>query len=216
MKKFSSIRTVGAVTLLILIFSIQNVSAQTDLRSKFTFGIKAGANLANIYDTKSEELSFDPKLGFAGGVFATIPLGNFLAIQPEVLFSQKGFRTSGNVFGIPISFTRTTNFIDVPILLAVRPTNWLSLVAGPEFNFLISQHDNFKSGNLSSNQEKQYDNDNIRKNILGVNFGFDINIKQFVISPRGSIDFQDNKGDGTSTDPRYKNAVFQLTLGYRF
>lgn len=213
--KNSSLKIV--VEIIIFSFLLGNFShAQTDLRSKFTFGIRAGANLANIYDTKAEELSFDSKLGFAGGVFATIPLGNLLAIQPEVLFSQKGFRSSGNIFGVPTEYTRTSNFIDIPILLTVRPTSWLSIVAGPEFNFMLSQNDKFTMGTFTSEQEKQFENDNIRKNILGIHVGLDINIRQFVISPRAAIDFQDNKGDGTSTDPRYKNAVFQLTLGYRF
>jgi len=37
-----------------------------------------------------------------------------------------------------------------------------------------------------------------------------------VLSGRVAWDLYDNNGDGTSTTPRYKNVVGQITLGYRF
>jgi hypothetical protein len=46
--------------------------------------------------------------------------------------------------------------------------------------------------------------------------GIDVNIDDFVVSARVSWDLLNNSGDGTSSTPRYKNIVGQITLGYRF
>lgn len=190
--------------------------AQDDLRERFTFGIKAGANVSNIWDTRSENFSADPKLGFAGGVFASIPLGRLLALQPEVIFSQKGYKASGQFLTIPYEMKRTSNYLDIPLLLAFRPVSFISILAGPQIGFQLSQKDKFTTGNFTSEEQEQFENNNWRKNMLGIHMGLDINIHHFVISPRAALDLQNNKGDGTSTDPRYKNFLLQLTVGYRF
>jgi hypothetical protein len=62
-------------------------------------------------------------------------------------------------------------------------------------------------------QESDVDNDNIRKNILGLATGVDINLDRFVLSGKAAWDLQDNKGDGTSDSPRFRNVILQLTLG---
>ncbi len=190
--------------------------AQDDLRVRPTFGIKAGVNYSNIWDTEGEDFSADPKAGFAGGVFVTLPLGKLLALQPEIMFSQKGFTASGTVLTMPYEFTRTSNYLDIPLLLAIRPAKFLSIVAGPQIGFQLSQTDKFSAGNFSSEEQKKFENDNWRKNMIGLHLGADINLGKVVVSPRAALDFQDNKGDGTSSDPRYKNFLLQLTLGYRF
>lgn len=190
--------------------------AQDDLRERFNFGVKAGANLSNIWDTDAEDFSADPKFGFAGGVFISLPLGKLLAIQPEVIFSQKGYKASGTFLTVPYEVTRTSNYLDIPILLAFRPADFISILAGPQIGFQLSQKDKFTAGSFSSEEQQQFENDNWRKNMLGVHLGLDINIGHVVISPRAALDLQNNRGDGTSSDPRYKNFLVQLTLGYRF
>ena len=71
----------------------------TDNREKLSFGVKAGANYSNVYDSEGEDFVADAKFGLAVGGFVSIPLGKFIGVQPEILFSQKGFKSSGNYFG---------------------------------------------------------------------------------------------------------------------
>jgi hypothetical protein len=123
---------------------------------------------------------------------------------------------TGSVLSYPYEMERTLNYLEIPVLFAVRPANFVSIVVGPQVSFLLSQKDKLSFGENSIQNEEEFKNDNWRKNMLGLHVGLDFNIKHFVISPRASIDFQDNKGDGSSTDPRYKNFLVQLTLGYRF
>jgi hypothetical protein len=185
----------------------------TDLRDKLQFGLKAGANFSNVYDSKDQELNADFKVGFAAGAFLSIPIGKNIGVQPEILFSQKGYRASGTVLTIPYEFTHTATYVDLPILFALKPSANVTLLAGPQYSFLVKQRNVFKSGSLTIDQEQDFENDRSVLCFLG---GIDISLSQFVISARAGWDLQNNNGDGTSTNPRYKNVWYQATLGFRF
>ena len=187
-----------------------------DFRSELQFGLKAGGNYSNVYNERGEEFVADPKLGLALGTFLSIPIGTFIGIQPEVLLSQKGFSASGVILGSPYNFTRTTTYIDIPVLFSLKPAEFLSIFAGPQYSFLIKQKDVFGVAQSSIEQELEFKNENIRKNILGITGGIDVNITNIVIAARAGWDVQKNNGDGTSTTPNYKNVWYQLMVGYRF
>ena len=187
-----------------------------DDREKFFFGLKAGVNNANVYDSEGDDFDTDAKLGFAGGAFLSVPLGKIIGLQPEVLFSQKGFKGRGKVLGGKYELTRTSNFLDVPLFLALKPATFLTFLGGPQFSYLLSQTDVFKNGQTTIAQEQVFNNENIRKNILCFVTGFDINFNHGVIGLRAGWDIQNNRGDGSSSTPRYKNVWLQGTVGYRF
>lgn len=186
-----------------------------DRRDKLTVGARFGGNLSNVWDSEGEDFDADPKLGFAGGVFAGIPIGRYIGIQPEIIFSQKGFQASGILLGTAYSFEKTTSWIDVPVQFQIKPLPYLTILAGPQFSFQVSERNVYTYGNNSSAQEEEFDNDNIRKNIFGISTGFDVNISHVVVSGRACWDLQSNKGDGTSTTPRYRNQFVQLTIGFK-
>lgn len=188
----------------------------TDNRSKISLGIKGGVNLSNVYDSEGEDFVADSKIGFAIGGFVSIPLGSYFGIQPEVLFSQKGFKSTGTFLGSTYEMTRTSNFIDVPILVSFKPVESVSILFGPQFSYLTKQTDNFKGGTISATQEEEFSNANLRKNIFGLTGGVDFNVDQMVIGLRAGWDVSENNGDGTSDTPRYKNMWYQATIGYRF
>jgi hypothetical protein len=193
-----------------------NTENNVDQRDKLQIGFKAGANFSNVYDAKGDQFKADPKFGFVGGVFLSIPIGKYLGIQPEVLFSQKGFKATGSILGSSYKFTRTTNYIDIPLLIALKPIESVTILGGPQYSYLIKQKDEFSNAILSTTQEQEFNNDNIRKNTLCILGGIDINCNPLVISARAGWDFMNNNGDGTSSTPRYKNVWYQLTLGLKF
>lgn len=184
-------------------------------QSGFVFGLKGGANYSNQYDSKTNDLSATSKFGLAAGAFLAIPIGQYFGVQPEILFSQKGFKAKGSVLGSPYNLTRTTNYIDVPLLLAIKPIPAVTILVGPEYSYLIKQKDVFSNNVFTTEQTKQFDNEDIRKNVLGFVGGVDINLKSVVVGLRAGWDIQNNNGDGTTTTPRYKNAWTQATLGFR-
>lgn len=200
-------------------FMINMSSAQDepiDLRDNLTFGIKVGANLSNVYDSKGEDFNADAKLGLATGIFLGIPLGKYLGIQPELLYSQKGFKATGRLLGIDYEFNRKTSYLDVPLLIALKPSSMLTILAGPQYSFLLKEKNDFKNKVLSGGLQKEFDNENLRKNTLCLTGGVDINLDNLVLSGRAGWDLKENNKDGTSTTPRYKNVWLQATIGFRF
>ncbi len=183
--------------------------------NKMLFGVKVGTNYSNVYDENGEDFKADAKFGLAAGAYLTIPLMKFIAIQPEILFSQKGFKATGRILGSTYNLTRTTDYIDVPLFLVVRPIKALSLMAGPQYAYLLKQKDKFDSGTIDILQENEFKNDNIRKNTLCLVGGVDLIFTRLVLSARAGWDVKNNNGDGTSTTPRYKNVWLQGTVGIR-
>jgi hypothetical protein len=96
------------------------------------FGLKAGANVANVNGDAIEELQdWQNTVGFCGGIFLEFNLGKVLTIQPEVLYTMKGSETAeGGKLDL--------DYIEVPVLLKVRlPIASIHpfLIAGPAFGW---------------------------------------------------------------------------------
>ncbi len=188
----------------------------TDPREKFTVGVKAGVNVSNVWDERGQDFKAKSKLGFAGGAFVSIPIGKYLGVQPEVLFSQKGLKATGTLFSAPYSYKKTSSYLDIPLQIQVKPVEFVTILAGPQFSFLMHEKVVYTFNDSTSlAQETEFKNDNVRKNILGFVTGLDINISHVVISGRMGWDFQTNHGDGTYSTPRYKNRWVQLTVGVK-
>lgn len=211
-------KTIQKIVLLTLLVSpfIATAQDETDMRENFAFGLKAGTNYSNVYDSEGEEFDADAKFGFAGGAFVAIPIGELIGIQPELLYSQKGFRADGTILGGNYELVRTTNYIDIPVFLVIKPMEFISIMAGPQFSYLVSKKDVFSNGVSSAAQEQEFENDNVRKNTFCFVGGLDINLNHIVIGGRGGWDLFNNNGDGSSTTPRYKNVWVQATVAYRF
>ncbi|HLP14428.1 MAG TPA: porin family protein [Flavobacteriales bacterium] len=202
----------------LLYFGTGALNAQNpdkDPRETLTFGIKAGGNYSNVWDEQGQDFEADSKLGFAGGFFLGIPFGKSLGFQPEILLSQKGFKGAGTLLGFPYSFSRTTTYIDLPLQIQIKPSKFFTFLAGPQYSYLMSEKNVYTWGSNSTEQQEEFTNENVRKNVLGFVAGADINISHVVVSGRIGWDFQTNHGDGTSSTPRYKNQWLQLTVGFK-
>lgn len=186
-----------------------------DLRGRLILGVKAGINYSTVYNSSGNVFIADPKVGFAGGAFLAIPIGIHFGLQPEVIFSQKGFKSTGILFNSGYYLTRTTNYLDIPLFFAIKPVPFLTLLAGPQYSYLISQKNSFKNGTTTMAQEKEFDKDQVRKNTFCLATGVDINIWHVVVGARAGIDLRSNNGNTNSLTPHYKNVWYQFTIGYR-
>lgn len=104
------------IVVLVFISVAYNLVAQdeeTDNREKFQFGLRAGVNSSNAYNSRTDEFRTDSKLGFAGGGFFRIPMTKYLRLQPETLLSQKGIKGEVTFLGMNYNFIRTTTFIEL-------------------------------------------------------------------------------------------------------
>jgi hypothetical protein len=187
-----------------------------DFLDKISVGLKAGVNLSNVYDEEGEEFRADAKLGLAVGGFLHVPIGEFFGFHPEVLVSQRGFQATGVVLGSTYSFTRTSTFLDVPLLFAIQPADFITLLIGPQYAYMMKQKDVFSNSSTSFDQESEFMKDDIRKNTLCITGGVDINLNQIVLGARFGADLMKNIGSGESESPRYKNMWYQASIGFRF
>ncbi|MES2543257.1 MAG: porin family protein [Bacteroidota bacterium] len=210
-----TITAIAAILITTTGFAQNEPITATDSRSEFKFGFKAGINISNVYDEEGDDFVADNKTGFAGGMFFSIPLGQIVGFQPEFMYSQKGFEASGsNILGT-YEYKRTTSYLDIPLQLQIKPTPSFTILVGPQYSYLLETKNEF-NGSTSTTQEDDINSDNYKKSIFGFVVGADINIQSFVISGRAGWDISKSDSDGDTTKPRYKNQVFQLTLGYTF
>lgn len=202
----------------IALFSTQSIVAQTTTtdnsssmnnREELSFGIKAGINYSNIYSEEGDGFVGDGKVGFAGGVFVSIPLNELIGVQPELLYSQKGFKTEGTFFDGQI----TSSYLDLPIHLQIKPTENISILAGPQFSYLLSTK--YELNGFSAIDEEDLDENN-NKATVGISAGVDFEVQNFLISARGSWDLSKVNKDNSTSNINYKNQLFQITLGYKF
>jgi hypothetical protein len=240
------------ITMLIMLFTsvigvaqYQTNTIFSDERNTLQFGIKVGINNSNVYDARGEDFVANPIIGPVFGGFLSVPLCTVLGIQPEILYSSKGYAGSGAVGpqesssvistttvkgssgiavtgaggGIPdyYSFINQLNYIDIPIMLQLKILPGIYLLGGLEYSYLLSRTYTFTNGVTTETTQQQFQNDNIRRNVFGVIAGIDLNLnRKFTLGGRVAWDEADNNGDGTSTMPQYRNYWGQATLGYRF
>jgi hypothetical protein len=178
-------------------------------------GLKAGVNLANAYDGKGADFQSEGKYGWVVGGFVSIPLWKNVGLQPELLISQKGFRGTGTLLDAPYSLQRTTTYLDLPAFVAIKTNQYLTILAGPQFSYLLSQNDVLTASPNSVQQERIISTDSIRDTIIGVVIGLDVEVKCVVFSVRSGWDALQNNRDVTSLTPRYKNIWLQVTVGFR-
>lgn len=153
------------------------------------FGLKAGANFANL---DADEVETDNMTSWhAGAVLELNVLPNF-SIQPEALYSSQGAKVDGfDDFKL--------DYISVPVLARfyILP-DLLSLDAGPQFSFLVNDNvaDTFET--------KSFD--------FAVLGGATVNLTDsFFAQARYVIGLTEMSEDAKAT-----NKVIQLSVGYRF
>jgi len=117
-------------TLLALAFAVGALSAAQAQSIKF--GVKAGASLTNVTGSDTGDLA--NKFGFNGGVLANFGLNDMISIQPEVLYSMKGFKDKNSSDN-----HANLNYIDIPVLVKVATgATGLFFEVGPQVGFLAS------------------------------------------------------------------------------
>ena len=99
------------------------------------FGIKAGANFANLkYTVDGDDESADMKIGFHVGGFVNIPIGETFAFQPELVFSQEGAKQEIEMLDEDAKVN--LSYINVPLLLQYNASGFFA-ETGPQVGFLI-------------------------------------------------------------------------------
>jgi hypothetical protein len=180
-----------------------------------SFGIKAGASLTNItgsYTTGGAD--FKNKFGFHGGLVANLPISDIFSIQPELLYSMKGYKSTGidPYYAATANVKQTLHYIDVPVLARIN-AGGLFFEAGPQVGYLVAAKWSLDGdGNVPT---RSYSGrDNLRK----VDFGYAAGLGYQLPNGPG-IGLRYNGGFknifNTYEGAGARNSAFQLYLSYK-
>jgi len=189
-----------------------SLDIQSDFRTKCQIGLKAGTNYSKADDINNHKFKTNSKFGFVCGGYISIPINKSIGLQPELQYSQKGFDVTKSIMGKSFQFTRTTSFIDIPLMFAIKLNQFITVAIGPQYSYLIKQKDTFSDS--TSNFDMEHDKS--RKSLLCFIDEVDLNMRQFIISLRSGWDLMKNIKNGSETNLQYKNVWYQITFGYTF
>src|SRR5699024_3508519 len=129
-----------AFTYFLLIFALLGVSialGQTNQKETLTWGIKGGVTVSDFYgDAVSVS---EVNTVFNGGVFLNYRFNDYWALQPEVIFSEKGAELDTGLTGEDGSAQYDLHYLTVPVLAKFYiPTGSFvtpNIYAGPQIAF---------------------------------------------------------------------------------
>lgn len=167
----------------------------TAFSQEIDFGIKAGANFANISDASN----LSNKTGFQAGLFAGIKFTDKVGVQADLLYSQQGAKFKFGDFDL--------TYINVPIVVKYYLIQGLNIQAGPQFGFIVDDKITVNLGDVVTDAKAEnFD----LSGVVGAGYDFPFGIRLDARYNFGLTDVSKDTGaDG-------KNSVFSLALGYSF
>ena len=199
------------------------------------FGFRAGANYSNLSGDVKNESTFNNKVGFMGGVLVNVPITSdgFLSVQPEVLYSQKGFENKPTEYTGLLGGKQKRegsvnyNYLDVPVLLKINAQGFV-FEAGPQYSYLLSANDETKYTNTpalggtptTTETKDKTDVSSFNRNELGylagvgyqVDNGVSLNLRY--TGAFGDFVKSDNTTYFNGDLKKARHSAFQLSLGY--
>ena len=215
----------------IALFLLAGLSFSFAQAQSAKIGLKGGVNYSNIAGDLQHEDVYQNKFGFNGGLTANIGLSsdNFFSLQPELLFSQKGYQykdveySSLNplTLGQKVKSTgeRSFNYLDLPVLLKVN-AGGLYFEGGPQLSYLLSIRDNtetkYSDGTTYDNWQ-EIDKDDLAELEIGYAAGLGF---QAANGLSLGLRYNGSLSDLAKSDPNNdelvnaRHSAFQLQLGF--
>jgi hypothetical protein len=190
---------------LMLFFAIGTLSAQ-----EFSIGPKVGLSQGNVKVNGDGFSKGNSKMGYHVGLFARLG-GNFIYLQPEVLYTNTGGQFKENLQGAgEVKYEATFNRLDVPVLLGLKFADLFRVQAGPVASFLLNSDVTQEGANLSSSTLPDY-----KKSTIGYQAGIGVDIGNMILDLKyeGALSKVSENIGGLTTDQRQNQII--LSLGIR-
>ena len=174
------------------------------------FGAKAGANFSSVNGDDAE--SFSGKTGFHFGGMVEIPVSDKFAVQPELLYSSQGADYSENEF----TGSYKLDYLTIPVMAKFSLGEGFSVQAGPQVGFLLSAKDEYEiDGETMKEDVKDFTKSTDIGANIGVDYTFDSGLNIGARYNMGISRLDDFSGE-EATNTKWRNSVFQISLGYLF
>lgn len=202
---------IGTVVCMILL-------PNSSLAIELTGGLKIGANFANFYGEDLKELeeelgeNFESRLGICIGGFITFNISEMFAIQPEVLYSMKGSKAEGTLFGETFKLQFNLSYLEIPVLVKLRiPTQGNvkpSLFVGPSLAIKLSG----KGKMEYAGESEEEDIEELKDTDFGLIIGAGVDFGKLTVDLRYNLGLTKIPEE----DDDVKNKVISLMIGYSF
>ncbi|WP_461066016.1 porin family protein [Spirosoma horti] len=209
-KSFSTLFATAVLVAGVMVFSSSDALAQGRTR----VGIKGGLNASSLFYDSQGATNKNERIGYHVGVFAQAPIGEFFAIQPELLYMTKGASADYNILGFNGKNTFKLNYAELPVLATFKLGQAVELQAGPYVSYLLNS-------NINSNGDfgvgaGAINRDNFNKVDYGIAGGLNIYFGKAFVGARYEQGLQQiaNSGAAKTILGSAKNGVGLLSVGF--
>jgi hypothetical protein len=213
---------------ILLLFTIILLVGGKLFAQEFNIGVMGGLNMATVTeytvngqdDDANTVENPDFRTGFHLGLFGEFGLVDILQIKPAILYSQKGFKsvnTYNTIFGSnTVTTTTKLDYIDIPVLLKLKPVPMVSFQAGPVFSFLANREveREYEDGSSEAQEQDPFDENDLSNSDILAYVGVGFEASQVRVDVGYNFGFA--KVDKEDSDNRARNEVFQVSLGFAF
>lgn len=168
-------------------------------------GFKVGGNSSNISNTR-----LDSKTGLYIGAFVKIPITDYYALQPELLYSNQGGKSNSTEYGdVVINYLS----IGIPNKFYVAPQNGFHFMLGMGLD--VNLKNNFVGLSNFNIDEEISPIDVVAMGGIGYEFNFGLTLEARYKQGTISVDFlgADNLYEEAGSN---LNGVFQIGASYKF
>ena len=159
------------------LFFLLTFTFPTLIFAQLEIGFRAGLNMAeaDLQATNGDLLEAAKLNGINVGAFANFQLGNIFAMQPEVTFSQKGFKATWDTSDS--SSTMNMSYLDMPLMVSagfkLGNSARVFASAGPNVSYLLNAEKEFYNSMNGETTTEPFDfsEESLERLDVGVNFG---------------------------------------------
>jgi opacity protein-like surface antigen len=205
--------------------------------AQIKYGVKAGLNVASLSELKAEGAGASASIaegdgmsiGFHAGGFVNFSFGPLIGLQPELLFSMQGGKQKPSPLaaqaGLPnVALSYTFDYINIPVLLDIKPFAGFSILVGPQIGFNIYKSATAELGGESetisgSDFDDAFGSDSFKSIDFAVVGGLQYTfIDHLTVGARynfgltNAFSISESGADMTG----WKNGVIQVSVGWTF
>ncbi|MBS4013625.1 MAG: PorT family protein [Bacteroidetes bacterium] len=200
---------------LAIIFLFVTIGYSSSYAGLVNYGVKGGINFSNLIGNEWMVQSYY-KTTFHGGLFLDVSLLGIVGVETGAYYSRKGYvditkAEIGGVFETIQESDYSYDYIDIPVLLRVKPIPFVSFFAGPQASIYLTN--NYKVIDQDGNITKGKDEDVMTSPDFALVIGTHTNLP-FGAFISASYDYSllpykaDNK--------KIHNSVIKISVGYKF
>lgn len=107
----------------------------------------ARQSFGSLIDKTDGYITERSRTGFYAGAAVDIPLNDIISIEPGFIYTQRGYGVRGNltinalkIDALNARATAQMHYIDMPVLLKVKPAGGFTVFAGPQVSYLVNNN----------------------------------------------------------------------------